>query len=109
MELGFVAPLVVIEPGFAPTVARKHALMPSRRRSRPETSICPSLVPAPPGYKETRIDDFIEEVSGFPNAAFDDQVDAMTQALRKLTGTGGPHRIRSGGRTLTGGLLDKQP
>jgi len=30
------------------------------------------------------IGDFIEEASGFPTAAHDDQVDAMTQALYRL-------------------------
>jgi len=30
------------------------------------------------------VNDFIEECSAFPNAAHDDQVDTMTQALHKL-------------------------
>jgi hypothetical protein len=34
------------------------------------------------------IGEFVEECSAFPNAAHDDQVDAMTQALHKLLLTG---------------------
>jgi predicted phage terminase large subunit-like protein len=34
------------------------------------------------------VGDWLEEVSSFPNAAHDDQVDAMTQALDRLLGTG---------------------
>lgn len=42
------------------------------------------FIPAPPGYAPTSVDDFIGECSAFPNAANDDQVDAMTQALNWL-------------------------
>lgn len=34
------------------------------------------------------VHDFIEECSAFPNAKHDDQVDTMTQALRKMLGAG---------------------
>jgi predicted phage terminase large subunit-like protein len=36
------------------------------------------------------VGDFVEECTKFPNAAHDDQVDAMTQALIKLLGLGSP-------------------
>lgn len=47
----------------------------------------------------------IDEAASFPNAAHDDQVDALSQALRRLTDTG-PVRQHSSGKTHTGGLLD---
>lgn len=68
-----------------------------------------SAIPAPSGYAPVRTDKFLEEVSGFPNAAFDDQVDAMSQALRRITGTGEPMRVRHGkGGTIMGGILDRE-
>ena len=42
--------------------------------------------------------DFVEECSAFPNAAHDDQVDAMSQALNRLIyqrGTGAPKKQRN--------------
>jgi predicted phage terminase large subunit-like protein len=46
----------------------------------------------------------IEECATFPNAAHDDQVDALSQALRALSGAGPGVRRKSTGKTLTGGL-----
>ncbi len=39
-------------------------------------------------------DDFIEEVVTFPNAAYDDQVDSMTQALNRLSKRAGAGNFR---------------
>jgi predicted phage terminase large subunit-like protein len=55
------------------------------------------LIPAPPGYEPTRTDEFVEECATFPNGAHDDQVDAMTQALTRLTGKGRGRKVRTGG------------
>lgn len=41
------------------------------------------VIPAPPGYEPTSVDDFIEETATFPRG-HDDQVDAMSQALNWL-------------------------
>ena len=44
------------------------------------------------------VGDFVEECSAFPNAAHDDQVDAMSQALNRLIyqrGTGAPKKQRN--------------
>jgi len=52
-------------------------------------------IPAPPGYKETATEVFVDECAAFPNGAHDDQVDAMTQALLRIRkmGTGGLARV----------------
>lgn len=50
------------------------------------------LIPCPPGYEPTPTDDFIAELTVFPNGAHDDQVDAMTQALNWLANRGGEIR-----------------
>ncbi|MDP4120866.1 MAG: phage terminase large subunit [Bacillota bacterium] len=46
------------------------------------------FLPDPTATRYKWIGDFIEECSTFPNGANDDQVDAMTQALKKLYGSG---------------------
>jgi predicted phage terminase large subunit-like protein len=47
-------------------------------------------IPAPPGYDQTSIDEFITEFATFPNGSHDDQVDAMSQALSWLAKAPGP-------------------
>jgi predicted phage terminase large subunit-like protein len=44
------------------------------------------LIPAPRGYEPTRTEVFIGEHRSFPNATNDDQVDAASQALKRLSG-----------------------
>jgi hypothetical protein len=43
-------------------------------------------IPAPAGYEQTLTELFVEECAAIPNGAHDDQVDAMTQALLRLSG-----------------------
>lgn len=62
-----------------PTVEAKNVYL-------PETE----FIPAPPGYEQTRVDEFIGEHAAFPNGAHDDQVDAMSQALTWLEKAPGP-------------------
>lgn len=54
------------------------------------------------------VQELIGECASFPNAAYDDQVDALSQALDRLRGAGFPYRQRSRGQTLTGDVMDKQ-
>jgi predicted phage terminase large subunit-like protein len=87
--------------------ARAHAVSPQIEAGN--IFLPHDRIEAPPGYEEISIDTFLEETAGFPNGAFDDQVDAMTQALRRMIGTGAPHRLQTDrGSTITGGLLDKE-
>jgi predicted phage terminase large subunit-like protein len=51
---------------------------------------------------------FVDESAGFPNGAYDDQVDAFSQALVRLAGSSTHRRQRSRGRMLTGGLLRRE-
>ncbi len=69
-----VAGLIPVEPDGGKE-ARAHAVSPDVEAGNvylPDPEIAPW------------IEDFLEEVSAFPNGAFDDQVDAMTQALRRF-------------------------
>lgn len=50
----------------------------------------------------------IDECASFPNAAHDDQVDALSQALRRLAGHGPPTKQKDTGNTVFGGLLHKR-
>jgi predicted phage terminase large subunit-like protein len=56
-------------------------------------------IAAPAGYEETPTEAFVEECASFPNGAHDDQVDAMSQALLRMAGSGSQNRVRSGGYT----------
>lgn len=47
-------------------------------------------IPAPLGYEQTAVADFIAEHTVFPNGAHDDQVDALSQALAWLANAPGP-------------------
>ena len=47
------------------------------------------------------------ECASFPNAAHDDQVDALSQALIRVAGTSSGFRQRSPGKTQLGGLRAK--
>lgn len=57
------------------------------------------FIPAPPDAKKrwgpTPTDTFIEEHAAFPNAAHDDQVDAETQALKRLASGGETRKART--------------
>lgn len=101
-----VSGLIAVRPDGGKE-ARAHAVSPQVEAGN--VFLPRHEIKAPPGYEEVRTDSFLEEVSGFPNAAFDDQVDAMTQALRRITATGGPRRIRTGRRSrpMTAGLIDR--
>jgi predicted phage terminase large subunit-like protein len=46
----------------------------------------------------------IDECADFPNSDHDDQVDALSQALRRLHGQGQVVRQKKRGRTMTGGM-----
>jgi predicted phage terminase large subunit-like protein len=48
----------------------------------------------------------IDECANFPRRDHDDQVDALSQALRRLDGQGESVRPRGGTGTMTGGLAD---
>ena len=52
------------------------------------------LIPCPPGYEPTRVEDFVEEHATFPAAARNDQVDTTSQALNWLEGDGGHTRVQ---------------
>jgi predicted phage terminase large subunit-like protein len=54
------------------------------------------------------VQELIGECASFPNAAYDDQVDALSQALDRLRGSGSSWTQRSRGRTLTGGILERE-
>jgi predicted phage terminase large subunit-like protein len=47
------------------------------------------FIPAPLGYEQTTVADFVAEHAVFPNGAHDDQVDAMSQALTWLANAPG--------------------
>lgn len=47
-------------------------------------------IPAPPGFEQTRVEDFIGEHAAFPNGSHDDQVDALSQALTWLANAPAP-------------------
>jgi len=68
--------LIAIQP-YGSKEARVHAVS-------PEIEAGNVYLPHP--AIEPWVKDFIEECAGFPNAANDDQVDAMSQALNKLQG-----------------------
>ncbi len=71
----------------------------ARARSvAPEVEAGNVRLPAPGGVVPRKVEDFIDEHAAFPNAAHDDRVDAMGQALRRLAGrTGRSAGIRTGG------------
>jgi predicted phage terminase large subunit-like protein len=54
------------------------------------------------------VQELIGECASFPNAAYDDQVDALSQALDRLRGSGSSWTQRSRGSTLTGGILQRE-
>ncbi len=41
-------------------------------------------IPAPNGYEETTVEEFLDECAAFPVGDFNDQVDSMTQAVLRL-------------------------
>ena len=63
--------------------ARAHAVSPEVEASN--IYLPSGQIPAPAGYEQTPTELFVEECAAFPNAAHDDQVDAMTQALLRLS------------------------
>lgn len=72
-------PGIVAVPATGSKEARAHAVTPFVEAGNvylPEAALAPW------------IGEYIEELSGFPNATFDDQVDATTQALSRLGGGG---------------------
>lgn len=62
-------------------------------------------------YDRTRtegwVQQLVDECAAFPNAVNDDQVDALSQALRRLAGRGQEQRPRAGRRTEFGGIRDR--
>ena len=80
--------LIPIEPEGGKEV-RAAAVQPTVEAGNvylPETE----FIPAPLGYEQTRVEDFIAEHAAFPNGAHDDQVDAMSQALTWLANAPAP-------------------
>ncbi len=59
-------------------------------------------------YDPTRTPDWVkglvDECAAFPNAAHDDQVDALSQALMRLAGSGSGYRQKGGAGTESGRL-----
>jgi predicted phage terminase large subunit-like protein len=53
------------------------------------------------------VQEFIEECAAFPNAAYDDQVDACSQALLRLA-VASSAKLRSGGKALMSGLRTRE-
>ena len=76
---------------------RAHAVVPEVEAGN--VHLPEDVIPAPPGYRETRTEELIEELAAFPRGAHDDQVDAMTQALLEIRRGGTRRRARSGGGT----------
>jgi len=79
---GEIEGLIPVEPEGGKE-ARAHAVEPQIESGN--VFIPEGLIPAPQGYKPTRTDTFIGEHRAFPNATNDDQVDALTQALKRLS------------------------
>ena len=77
--------------------ARAHAVTPQIESGN--VYLPTGDIPAPPGYATTQADDLIEECAAFPNGAYDDQVDALTQALLRLGRPRSAGRVRSGPAT----------
>ena len=50
----------------------------------------------------------VDECAAFPNAAHDDRVDALSQALLRLAGSGTGHRQKGGAGTESGRLRRSQ-
>jgi predicted phage terminase large subunit-like protein len=65
------------------------------------------VIPAPAGYDPTPTETFIDEAAGFPNAAHDDQVDAMGQALRRFGGRAGARADVRTGRSTSDRYRDR--
>lgn len=90
-----IAGLIAVEPqgskvaraaAIAPEVEAGNVHLPERR-----------TIPAPKGYEPTTVDEFVDEHAGFPNAAYDDQVDATSQALLRMARQGRKRGFRGGG------------
>jgi predicted phage terminase large subunit-like protein len=75
-------PALIAEKPDGSKEARAHAVTPLIEAGN--VQLPQDLIPAPAGYRELAVSALIEEAAAFPNGAFDDQVDAMTQALRRL-------------------------
>ena len=102
-----VSGLIAVEPEGGKE-ARAHAVTPQIESHN--VFIPEGLIPAPRGYEPTRTDDFIGEHRSFPNGSNDDQVDAGTQALNRLGGSG-PKVATSKKKSapmVTGDLMDKE-
>jgi predicted phage terminase large subunit-like protein len=89
-----ISGLIAVEPKGGKE-ARAHAVSPQIEAGN--VFLPAAQVPAPPGYEETPAEEFIEECAAFPNGAYDDQVDAMTQALLRLAKLRSSLRVRTGG------------
>lgn len=78
-----VAGLIEVQPDGG-KIARAHAASPMVESGNiylPHPSIAPW------------VEDLIEETAAFPNGRYDDQVDALTQALNRLRSSGGVFRV----------------
>lgn len=97
-----IAGLIPVKPEGGKE-ARAHAVTPlieSGNVYLPEGQI-----PAPVGYEPTAADELIEECASFPNGAYDDQVDALTQALLRLGRQRSTGKLRYG--TFNRDFLDR--
>lgn len=80
--------------GVQPVVAAGDVVLPARAIPCPEAPIGPRGKPL---WLPSTRGDLIEEAAAFPNGVHDDQVDAMTQALLKLSGSQEKRAVRAGG------------
>lgn len=78
-----VSGLIPVEP-HGSKEARAHAVTPQVEAGN--VLIPEGMIPAPTGYTPTRTDELIGEHRSFPNGSHDDQVDALSQALDRLSG-----------------------
>ncbi len=85
--------------GVAPDVEAANVHLPGAPNST-GTDYDPTLTP-------DWVKGLVDECAAFPNAAHDDQVDALSQALLRLAGQSGIYRQKGGKTTRTGGMKTK--
>ena len=120
-----IAGIIPINPKESKT-ARAYAVQPmieSGNVHLPATKAIPAPHPPeldpdnpdadPPEWEPTPVEAYLSELTAFDRGSFDDQVDATTQALRRMTSYGSgivppdADAIRDQPQTLTGDLLER--
>ena len=92
-----IAGLIAVEPEGGKE-SRAHAVAPEVEAGNvylPASDVI--ACPVDDRWKATTVDDFLHELGTFPNAAFDDQVDAFTQALIRLRARASRPTVAAGG------------